>query len=110
MERVAWVRYARCLLVAVLLSGSLALPAGPGVRVACAVEAKSPVIKPVEDPKAGNPDDPDFGPLNRGPRALPNDTAVRSFVEEDYELHCVLEHILSDLWTCLLQMSSWGQK
>lgn len=110
MERVAWTRRARRLLMATLLLGFLGLVTGPGVRLASAVEGKSPVMKPVEDPQAGNPDDPEFGPLTRGPRAFANNAVSQNLAEERSQCCVSWRLVLSSLWLHFLQEFPWGQK
>jgi hypothetical protein len=96
--------------MATLLLGFLGLVTGPGVRLASAVEGKSPVMKPVEDPQAGNPDDPEFGPLTRGPRAFANNAVSQNLAEERSQCCVSWRLVLSSLWLHFLQEFPWGQK
>jgi hypothetical protein len=63
MDRVANHRWATRLLLLIALTGGIGMSIGSVPGSAGAAESRTPVIRPVEEPKAGDPADPDFGQM-----------------------------------------------
>jgi len=94
--------------MAIALAGCLGFSAGPGVNSASAVETRPPVRRPVDDPRAGNPDDPDFGPLYHGSDILRPDIAPRDAAARTEESRIPSKRGLSTAWLYFLQTLLWG--
>ena len=67
---------ARRLLLAMAFAGGVGLLSSLAPWSVGVAESRTPVIKPVEEPRAGDPADPDFGQLKGGYESLPDSQPI----------------------------------
>ena len=110
MDRVMSRSRARRLLLVIALAGGVGLLSSLAPWSVGVAESRTPVIKPVEEPRAGNPDDPDFSPLYHGGWATsierpPREVAV-VHSGDVRTLKCVMRGILLHM----LRVSAGGRR